>query len=64
MALGGPKELRTPASGDVQWEFSIFVNGKCMNEYRNRLQVRFLRQPKDKETLKPSTKRKDVVLGP
>jgi hypothetical protein len=64
LALGGPKELRTPASGDVQWEFSIFVNGKCMNEYRNRLQVRFLRQPKDKETLKPSTKRKDVVLGP
>ena len=64
LALGGPNELRKPEPAKIKWEFSIFVNGKPLDAYRNSLQIRFLREPKGNETVTLAKALKDVIIGP
>ena len=72
LALGGPRELKTPDPASLTWEFSIFVNGKRLDRYRSTQRDRFLRSPGDKlsswqvkcETFTLAAENRDVVLGP
>ena len=64
LALGGPGELRKPEPAKIKWEFAIFVNGRRLEDYRNSLQRRFLREPKGNEIITLAKDLKDVTIGP
>ena len=64
LALGGPNELRRPEPAKIKWEFAIFVNGKPLEDYRNSLQIRFLREPKGSEIVTLAKDLKDITIGP
>ncbi|MCK9266941.1 hypothetical protein M0P98_08770 [bacterium] len=72
LALGGPRELKTPEASTLKWEFNIYVNGKRLDAYRTPSRDRFLRAPGDKlkawqskcDFINLANKNKDIVIGP
>ena len=63
LALGGPRELKTPDPAAMRWEFTLFANGKRMDSYRSSAHVRHLRIPGGKESVTLS-KEGEVAIGP
>jgi len=72
LALGGPRELRTPDMSTLKWAFTIFVNGVKLDSYRNPQRDRFLRSPGDKlhpwqskcEVFTLASENRNITIGP
>lgn len=72
LALGGPRELKTPDPASLKWEFTMFVNGKRLDEYRDVTKDRFLRSPGDPlqrwqskcEVFNLASENREIVIGP